>query len=247
MGLYPGTYPSVPSPSSGGVSVSLLPADFSSPFPCAVVPGRARVMCCAAPSFSFPCRLLRFPAPFPFSSSVSPVISVPSRHVWGAQLTHRSRHRNVTQTRAALRHSHRAVLHIDVGPHSHQASTARQAKYTGAVVCSAGAVPFSFPPFYPSSFTKRHVRLAWPSPSLTPSIVRADVADVTSEFRRVPIWPYVFPTRRFFAKNFEGLNSPLPLCIGGMRTGGGIYPLTGIIDLIMSKHIQKPGKKQLQQ
>ena len=157
MGLYPGTSPTIPLPSSGVVPVSLLPAYFSSPFPCAVVPVRARVVvCCAATSLVFPRRLLRFPVPFSFSPSVFPLMSVPSRQVWGTRLTHRSRHRHVTQTRAALQHSHHAGLHIDVGPHSHQALTARQAECTGAVVCSAGAVPFSFPPFPPSSFTTWH-------------------------------------------------------------------------------------------
>ena len=196
--------PAVPSLSSGGISVSLLLADFSLPFPVAFVPVQACVLCCAASSFGFPRRRLRFFSPFPVSPSVLSLNIFLSRRVWGVRLIHRTSHRHAMQTRAALRHLHRAVLHIDVGPHSHQASTARQSKCALAVVCSAGAVPFSFPPFYPLSFTERHASFAWPYTSLTPSIAREDVADVTSEFRRVPRWPYVFPTRRFFAQFFEG-------------------------------------------
>ena len=174
---------------------------------------RARIVCCAGcPYFFLPRHRLCLPAPFP---SVTPLLRVFSCRVWGARLTHRSRHRHVTQTRAALRHLHRAVLHINVGPHSQQASTARQAKCTGAVVCSADAVPFSFPPFSPSSFTERHTWFTLLSPSLTTYIDRGDVADVTSEFRRVPRWSCVFPTRRFFAQFCEGCTSPPPLVLGG--------------------------------
>ena len=157
---------------------------------------------------------MRLPALFSFSLSVFPLISVPSRQIWGVRLTHRSRHRYVTQTRATLRHSHRAFLHVDVGPHSQQASTARQAKCTGAVLCSAVATPFYFSPFPPSRFTEQYAWFAWPSPSLTPSITRGDVADVTFEFRRVPRWACVFPTRRFFAQFFVGCVSPPPFVLG---------------------------------
>ena len=221
IGLYPGTSPAAPSPSSGGVSVSVLLADFSSPFPCAAFPSRARVVCCAAcPSFVFPCYLLRFPVPFP---SVSPLISVPYCWVWGARLTHSSRHRSVTKTRAALPHSHRAFLHVDIGPHLQQASTARQAKCTGAVVCSAGAVPFSFPPFSPLSFTERHARFTLPSLSLTPSIARRDVADVTSELY-VYRYGRAYSRRTVFSRNFSKVVFLPPLFVlGGWELGGGIF------------------------
>ena len=191
-------YPAVPLPSYGGVSVSVLLADLSSPFPCAAFPGRDRVVCCAdCPSFVFPFRLLRFPVLFP---SVTPLIRVSSRRILGVRLTHCSIHQHITQKRAALRHLHHTVLHINVGPYSQQASTARQAECNGAVVCSSGAVPLSFPLFPPSSFTERHARLTLPSLSLTPSIARGDVADVMSEFRRVLRWSCVFPTRRLFVQ-----------------------------------------------
>ena len=73
-------------------------------------------------------------------------------------MTHRPRHQHVTQTRAALRHSHCAVLHVGVGLHLQQESAVRQAKCAGSMVCSAGSVPFSFLPFSPLIFTKRRVR-----------------------------------------------------------------------------------------
>ena len=179
----------------------MLPADLSLTFPCAAFPRRACFVCFAGfPSFVFPYRLLRFPAPFP---SVTPLISISSCQFWGARLTHRSRHRHVTQTRANLHHSHRMVLHVNVGPHLQQASTARQTECTGAMVCSAGDVPFSFPPSSPSSFIERHTRFTLPSPSLTPYIARGDFSDVTSEFRRVPRWSCIFPTRRFSSNFFK--------------------------------------------
>ena len=202
MELYLGTLSAVPLPSSGVVSVYLPPAEFSLPLSCAIVPVRARVVCCAATSFVFPRRFLRFPTPFYFPPSVFPLIRVPSCSVWGTWLTHRPRHRHVTQTQAALQHSHIAVLHIDVGPHSQQVLTARKAECIGAVVCSTSAAPFYFPPFSSSSFTERHAWFAWPYPYLTPSITRGDVSDVTPEFRRVTRWLYVFPTRRF-SRNFS--------------------------------------------
>ena len=100
-----------------------------------------------------------------------------------------------------------------------------QAKCTSAVVCSAGAVPLYSPPFPPSSFTKWYAWFDWPSLSLTLSITRGHVPDVTYEFRRVLRWPYVSPTRHFFGQCFQGcISSPL-LCFGGMRTGwGGGFP-----------------------
>ena len=151
---------------------------------------------------------------------MSPLLRVSSRQVWGARLTHRSRHWHDTQTRADVRKSHRAVFHVNVVPHSQEVSTARQAECAGAVVCSAGVVSFSCPPVYPSILTKRHARSTLPSMSLTPSIARREIADVTSELRRVPRWSCVFLTRRFFAQFFVGCVSPPPLCLGGMRTGG---------------------------
>ena len=155
---------------------------------------------------------------------MTPLLRVYSCRVWNARLTHCSRNRHDTQTQSALRHLHRAVLNVDVGLHLQQASTARQAECTGAVVCSTGAVPFSFPPFYPSSLTERHTRFTLPYPSLTPSIARGDVADATSEFRRVPIWSCVFPTRRFFAKNFKGCISPPPPLSWGDEYWEGGFP-----------------------
>ena len=65
---------------------------------------------------------------------------------------------------------------------------------------SSGAVPFSFPPFPPSFLTERHTRFTLPSPSLTPSIARGVVADVTSEFRHVPRGLCELPTLSFFAQ-----------------------------------------------
>ena len=50
---------------------------------------------------------------------------------------------------SGLRHLHHTVLHVNLVPHSQQALTARQAECAGAMVCYAGSVPFSFPPFYP--------------------------------------------------------------------------------------------------
>ena len=210
MGWYPGTSPDVPSPSSGGVVVALSPADLSSPSPVATVLVHAHVVPGVTFYYSLPRRRLRFHSPFPVFPSASPLSVLSSRWVWGARLEHQPRHRNVTQKRATLWHSHRAVLLVDVGPHSQQASTARQAECAGAVVCSAGAVAFSFPPFPPSIFTVRLARFAWSSLYLTPSIAKGDVADVTSKFRRVPRWPYVFPTRRFVAQFYESWISPPP-------------------------------------
>ena len=105
-----------------------------------------------------------------------------------------------------------------------QSSMVRQAECAGAVACFAGAVPFSFPPFFPLSLTKWHARFTLPSLSLTPSIAIKDVAEVTSEFRRVPRWSCVFPTRHFFAQFFVGCVSLPPLCFGGTRTGGNPHP-----------------------
>ena len=76
----------VPSPSSGGVFVSLLPADLSSTFLGVSVAVRARIVCCDTSSFGFPYLRLYFPSPFPVSPSVFPLISVPSCRVWGARL-----------------------------------------------------------------------------------------------------------------------------------------------------------------
>ena len=209
VGWYPGTSPAVPSLPSDGPGVVLYPADLASPSPVVSLPFRIRVVCGVALSFSRPHRRFRFPSPFPVSPSAFPLYVVPSRRVWEARLEHRPRHRHVTQTQAALRHSHCAVLHIDVSPHSQQASTARQAECTGAVVCYAGDFPFSFPLFPPSIFTVDHTRFAWPSPSLTPSIARGEVADITSVIRRVPRWPYVVPMRRFL-RNFSRFVFLLP-------------------------------------
>ena len=79
------------------------------------------------------CRLFLFPV------RVSPVLSprvvqCSPRWVWGVTLAHCPRHWQETQARAALRHSHLAVLHVNVGPHLQQVSTSGQAKCTGSVV-----------------------------------------------------------------------------------------------------------------
>ena len=153
VGWYPGTFPAVPSPSSVDVVVALSPADLDSPSPVVSLYVRACVFRGVALSFSRSRRRFRFPSPFPGFPSVFPFCEVPSSQGWGALLEHRPRHQNVMQTRAALGHSHRAVLHVDIGPHSQQASTARQAECDGAVVSSTGAVPFSFPQFSSSIFT----------------------------------------------------------------------------------------------
>ena len=160
VGWYSDTSPSVPSPSSNDVVVTLSPADLASSSPVASLPVRARVVRGVAFSFSLPRCRLRFPSPFPVFPSTPPLSVVPSRWVWGARLEHQPRHRNATQTRAALYHLHRAVLHVDVGLHSQQASTARQAKCAGAVACSAGAVPFSLLLSTPLIFTLRIARFA---------------------------------------------------------------------------------------
>ena len=116
---------------------------------------------------TFPTAACAYPPLFPFPPSVLPSVlpfsCILSCRVWGTRLEHRPRHQLVTKTQAAFQHSHRAVLHVNVGPHSQQASMARQVECAGAVLCSAGAVPFSFLPFYSSSLTKRLVRFAWPS------------------------------------------------------------------------------------
>ena len=72
------------------------------------------------------------------------------------------------------------------------------------MVWAAGAVPFSFPPFSPSILIERHARFALPSPSLTPSISRGVVADVTSDFRGAPRCSGELPTLRFFAQKKSG-------------------------------------------
>ena len=204
-----------------------LPPSHHSPF------AIASSVASRSPSVVPRCRFC-FLSPFPVLPSAFPLSDVPSRWVWGARLEHRPRHRHVTQTRAALHHLHRAVLHVNVGPHSQQALTSRQAEYASAVVCSSGAILFSFPTFSPLIFMLQLASFAWPSPSLTPSFARGDVADDTSEIRRVPRWPYIFPTRRFFVQFFNSWISPPPLCLGGVRTGGGGGYPTAIIDFIMS-------------
>ena len=232
VGSCPGTSPAVPLLSSGGVSVSLPLADFYSCFPCAVVPAHARVVCCATTSFVSPVASCTSPPPFPFyppcppRSASLPVVSGSSG--WhtapGTGMSHR-RKRICGTCIAWYCMSTLACIH---------SRRRRQDKPNALVpwcVLPAPSPSPSFPP-PPWSFTKRHARFACPSLYLKPSISREDVADVRYEFRCVPRWPYVFPTRRFLAQFSKGCMSPPPLCLGLMRIGGGVPP-TGIIDFII--------------
>ena len=140
----PGSSPSSPSPSAGsfvwpppprhsalmvgvrrGDSGVSPPSPFSFPSPST----RIRLF----PSSGRPCRLFRFPLPVSSVFSLR-VVRCSSRWVWGATMAHCPRHRQDKQAQAALQHSHHAVLHVDVGAHLQQVSTAGQANCTGSVV-----------------------------------------------------------------------------------------------------------------
>ena len=108
------------------------------------------------------------------------------------------------------------VLHVDVGPRSQQASTAGQANCTSAVVWAASTVSSSFIPFSPSILDDLTIGMVCPYNSLSPSIARRDVTDVTSVFIRVSRCPCKFPTRRFSCDfRYVCFLSPSPIIENG--------------------------------
>ena len=99
------------------------------PFPFPSPPARVRVFLTSV------CPRRLFPFPVPVSPMCVPcVVCCLSRQVWGVTLEHCPRHQQDTQVILALRHLYRTVLHVNVVPHSQQASTAGQADHAGAVV-----------------------------------------------------------------------------------------------------------------
>ena len=83
-------------------------------------------LCTSAPAPSLPCPCLFFVL---YLLCLFLVLSGLGRNVGTLP-----RHHHDTQMRSALCHLHRAVLHVNLGPHLQQASTARQSDCYGAVV-----------------------------------------------------------------------------------------------------------------
>ena len=156
-----------------------MPTDiFQSPPNCA----------CVFPPFGHPYLPLPFPVPFCYIRCPC-FVCCPCCQVWAPMLAHCPIHLHITQVKNALRQLYRAVLHLNVGPHFQQVSTAGHSDGPGFMVRASGKVPSSLNPLCTSILIGPPIGLSGTYFSLTTHISRCCVSDITSELRRVLVVP----------------------------------------------------------